>query len=222
MLWMKGLIMRHAPAVILLQNGNRTTRKWPLSHVNPLLIGRSKDCDVTLSERLISRFHARICWNKNQYQVEDLNSRNGTYVNGERIKADILLHNSDEIQLGLRYKFTFVDVDETAPLMPVSEMSGLSLNRETRQVWVNNTLLIPSLSPPQYRLLELLVTANEHPVSCEQVVNTIWHDEDVEGVTDQAVYGHVRRLRSRLAHIDPDFRYILTMRGYGFRFVNRV
>ncbi|MFZ4813533.1 MAG: winged helix-turn-helix domain-containing protein, partial [Phototrophicaceae bacterium] len=38
-----------------------------------------------------------------------------------------------------------------------------------------------------------------------------------EGVSEQAIDALVRRLRDRLAEVDPDTQYIVTMRGHGFR-----
>ncbi|MBK9034546.1 MAG: EAL domain-containing protein [Myxococcales bacterium] len=51
----------------------------------PFRIGRSKDADHTLPTREVSSFHAEIFEDEGGYAVRDLGSRNGTFVNGERI-----------------------------------------------------------------------------------------------------------------------------------------
>ena len=54
------------------------------------IIGRSKkDCDIVLDEKLLSRKHAELIYhNKNEILIRDLNSRNGTYINKNRIEPD--------------------------------------------------------------------------------------------------------------------------------------
>ncbi len=63
------------------------------------LLGRDPFCDVVLPLRSISRQHARILTEGDQYFVEDMHSLNGTYVNGQRIANRTRLKNRDQIQL---------------------------------------------------------------------------------------------------------------------------
>jgi DNA-binding response OmpR family regulator len=50
------------------------------------------------------------------------------------------------------------------------------------------------------------------------VIPIAWPDEDPAGISDEAVNSLVRRLRARLTDIDPSHRYIVAIRGHGFRF----
>jgi DNA-binding response OmpR family regulator len=52
------------------------------------------------------------------------------------------------------------------------------------------------------------------------VIN-VWSEEEALGVSEQAIDALVRRLRDRIAAVDPDHAYIVTVRGHGFRFDNR-
>ena len=74
----------------------------------PFLIGRHADNHLVLRDNRASRNHARIFVEDTSYFIEDLNSRHGTWVNGERI-ARRMLHNSDRIDFGVResYQLTF-------------------------------------------------------------------------------------------------------------------
>jgi pSer/pThr/pTyr-binding forkhead associated (FHA) protein len=74
----------------------------------PFLIGRHADNHLVLRDNRASRNHARILAEGGAYFVEDLNSRHGTWVNGERV-ARRALHNSDRIDFGVResYQLTF-------------------------------------------------------------------------------------------------------------------
>ena len=50
-------------------------------------IGRLVSNDICLDDRFVSRIHCVIRTEDGQYMIEDLNSANGTYLNGERINA---------------------------------------------------------------------------------------------------------------------------------------
>ncbi len=65
-----------------------------------LTIGRSGDCDVRLDGLLISNRHATIFPSNSDLIIEDLNSTNGTYVNGERITGRRVIRPQDVIQIG--------------------------------------------------------------------------------------------------------------------------
>lgn len=64
------------------------------------VIGRSKSCDIVLREQYISNQHVRIWFEKGEWYLEDLGSRNGTEVNGQRIRQRVMLDPQDEISVG--------------------------------------------------------------------------------------------------------------------------
>jgi hypothetical protein len=66
----------------------------------PLLIGRRPDCDLILRDDAVSGHHARVAWDGDTWQLEDLLSTNGTYVNGERVHAPAPLHAGDAVRIG--------------------------------------------------------------------------------------------------------------------------
>jgi pSer/pThr/pTyr-binding forkhead associated (FHA) protein len=65
-----------------------------------LLIGRLPECDVLLSDTLVSRMHARISVQGDSVIVEDLHSTNGVYVNGVRVGHSAALCEGDRILIG--------------------------------------------------------------------------------------------------------------------------
>lgn len=70
-------------------------------------IGRIPDCEVQLLVENVSRRHARILYLNEEYQIEDLGSKNGVYVNGIRVEKCILRKN-DVIDIG-GVKILFVE-----------------------------------------------------------------------------------------------------------------
>ncbi len=208
-------------AMLVLQRGSEAGRRWPLERTRALTIGRSDECDIALPDRQVSRYHARITWRGDGYQLEDLGSKNGTHVNGQDVEGVVPLQDGDEIQVALRFKLAFVDAGATAPLTFDNDKIGLRLDKETRQVWINGILADPPLSLHQYRLLEILWDSGGGVVTREQIVDAVWPEASGEGVSEQAIDALVRRLRERIGETDEEFRYIVTVRGHGFRLENR-
>ena len=95
------------PAVLLVLNPSGQRRKVTLEPL-PFTVGRQADNHLVLRDNRVSRNQFRILPEDGQYVIEDLNSRHGTWVNGERI-ARHRLRNSDRIDFGLResYQLTF-------------------------------------------------------------------------------------------------------------------
>ncbi|MFA4943971.1 MAG: FHA domain-containing protein [Lentisphaeria bacterium] len=64
------------------------------------LIGRAKDCQISLFDKKSSRRHCRISREGNYYAIEDLSSRNGTALNGKLLAKTVILKSGDKIKIG--------------------------------------------------------------------------------------------------------------------------
>lgn len=87
---------RSAAATCTLVTGKR---EWPLSEGENVLgrIGGAADC---FASPTVSRKHARILIKDGRAVLEDLASKNGTFVNGRRVSAPMPLSDGDEVRLG--------------------------------------------------------------------------------------------------------------------------
>jgi len=63
-------------------------------------IGRSADAAVRIEDRYASGLHARVYSRGASYYVEDMNSTNGTYLNGGRLRGEAELKDLDEVRIG--------------------------------------------------------------------------------------------------------------------------
>jgi DNA-binding response OmpR family regulator len=148
--------------------------------------------------------------------MEDAGSKNGVFVNGQRVTSPRPLEDGDRIQIAPGLELIFVDSEATAPL-PRRVEQGLNLDRTERQVMVNGQKVVPPLSTAQYDFLALLAEEPGRVYSRQEIITAVWPDAEPEGVSNDAIDALVRRLRQRLAELDPDHEYVITVRGYGFR-----
>jgi DNA-binding response OmpR family regulator len=201
--------------LLVWQDGELIKNQWILNRT-PMRIGRAPDCDVRLDLRWISRSHALIRLEGAHYMLEDAGSRNGVFVNGQRVTGPRPLQDGDRVQLAPGLELIFVDSEATAPL-PGRTAPGLTLDRAERRVMVRGQELVPPVSTAQFDFLALLAGEPGRVYSRDEVIAAVWPGAAPEGVSDDAIDALVRRLRHRLAEIDPDHDYIVTVRGYGFR-----
>jgi len=85
-------------------NDDDTGTRYALSP--NVVIGRAPDCGLVLEHQAVSRRHARIVQLEDTYYIEDINSRNGTQVNGQRLAGALELGDGDSIKIA-GYKFQF-------------------------------------------------------------------------------------------------------------------
>ncbi|MCL4560642.1 MAG: FHA domain-containing protein [Chloroflexi bacterium] len=211
--------------VLIGQTGPLSGQRWSISHT--VMIGRDASCEIVIPDRQVSRYHARLMPAPDGIILEDLGSKNGTQCNGQRLVDPIVLQDGDLVQVAIIQRFMFLSSDATVPLedgglAPGEPRRLLHLESRSRRVWVGQQEVLPPLSVPQFRLLQLLYEQQGQVVTRQDLVNTIWSEVDAQGVSEQALDALVRRLRDRLAQVDPAHDYIITIRGHGLRLENPV
>lgn len=101
-------VVRPTIAQFTIKAGDQAGKAFPLSEPE-YLIGRHRDNTIQLTDLGVSGFHARIYRGPEGYVLEDLKSRNGTWVNGTRIFHATLAHG-DQVHVGqtdLLYELLF-------------------------------------------------------------------------------------------------------------------
>lgn len=110
-------------AYLVMVRGNNIGETFPIIGAE-LVIGRAAGADLRLNDEGVSRFHCRIRAEGSEILVEDLSSRNGTFINGERIAQGARsLAEGDRLQIGTTsvLRFTYADVADRTTPTPVEE-----------------------------------------------------------------------------------------------------
>jgi hypothetical protein len=174
------------------------------AEVHPLLaaevvVGRESPADLRFAYPQVSRRHARLARSENGYTVCDLSSRFGTFLNGKPVgQAPMALKDGDELVLGGALSLRFHDPAETRGGQRVGRIKGVWIDPETSEVWVDGKHVSPALS-------------------AAQLVLAVWPDAQLEGVSEEAIDGLIKRLRGRLREAGQD--PIEVRRGRGLRLV---
>ena len=94
------------------QTGSDAGKEWPIGATS--VFGRKSSSDVQIKDKGASREHFRIDKVDFLWMVYDLNSRNGTKVNGKRISSSHHLQHGDTISVGeVTWQFGYDDSDRT-------------------------------------------------------------------------------------------------------------
>ena len=112
---------------LVIQDDEGKTTVVPLIR-DEITIGRKEGNTIRLTERNVSRRHARIIRQNNEVQIEDLGSYNGIRVNNARIAERVSLRISDQVQIGdykLYLKAEGVEQVDDARTMPIERIENV-------------------------------------------------------------------------------------------------
>lgn len=110
---------------------------------SPVIIGRSSECDIELrDDPSVSRRHAVLSVIDDGWVLEDLGSKNGTFVHGQRVPGPVALRDGDVVLMGQTRMTLHVDRENPATTAPARDIGPT-----------------PELSPGELRLLKALVDA---------------------------------------------------------------
>lgn len=174
------------PAALLILNPSGQRSRMPLEPI-PFTIGRHADNSLVLRDNRASRNHARIVGENGSYVVEDLNSRHGTWVNGERV-ARRTLRNSDRIDFGVRESYQLTFTIESGEIHRILDQITVSSQSEAEK---NNLSKLRSLvevaralqnSLSTQEVLTAVVDASLAVTGCERGFLMLRRDADLDVV----------------------------------------
>ncbi|AKK04410.1 FHA domain-containing protein [Corynebacterium mustelae] len=89
-----------APKQMTIVDGPMTGSRMDLGALTEITIGRAPDCDFVVADDFASGRHARLMKRGSEWFVEDLDSRNGTFVQGQRIDSPERVSGGSDIKVG--------------------------------------------------------------------------------------------------------------------------
>jgi DNA-binding response OmpR family regulator len=187
-------------------------QEHPLENTSTRM-GRAMENEIVILDKRSSREHARIHRKGRKLILEDLKSTNGTYLNGERLKAPVDLQDGDRITVG-DMDFIFHDPEMTSAETPFPE---LDVDLAAAEVRINRRLV--HLSTKEFALLALLFENRGKVCSKDEIGRVVW-SEYQSGVFDYQIENLVRRLRVKIETDPKTPQLVVTMRGLGYKLSN--
>lgn len=163
-----------------------TPKSQVFSVVNPrTVIGRQEGCAVRIPSGEVSRRHCVLVCEDGNVMIEDLDSCNGTFLNGKRIKSKRLVHPGDTLQIGpvtftVDYSLEDTDVQPGAagrtPKASTVDVDHAAVTRHAATASDTNT------DPTHPALVEEPDDVAEAVIEEDDIVEAAVEEDDVEEV----------------------------------------
>jgi len=159
---------------LILSESKSSPTEYELTE-SEIIIGRDPDVDITIPSPVVSRRHARLSRDGDNYVIEDLGSSNGTFINGKRVNERQLLKSGDQVKLGQA-----IVLDYSAPhneqATVVSKISDPSASVLETQIEQNINFDDLEAAPP--KLVITVAGESSQTYSLTRAVITIGRGQD--------------------------------------------
>ena len=167
-------------ATIRFTDSNEVLQSFNLKET-PVVIGRHPDCDIQLDDVSVSRFHAKITLDNGHFYLQDLNSRNGTILNGDAIAKPTRIFDQAQIKIcdstlsfSLKQAGTLRANEPTAP-SPSKYLSSVFLDDHASE---NASVMSQLDIPSHHQRIHNHATAEQKLVALTKITHAL--SESVE------------------------------------------
>ena len=210
----------HPEAMLVVERGINDYSVIPLD-LPSCILGKAASATVLLSNPYVSRRHALISRRRDHFEIEDLESKNGTLVNGKRLASGAQrLRTGDRIELGRgQVVFRFQSWGSTLTLPPAhqSTTADLVVDTRSREIWLRGQRVSPPFSRKEFDVLALLYQRRGEACSKDDIAAHGWPERAEGDVADQDIEQYIRRLRLRIEPDPSNPQHIITVRRFGYR-----
>lgn len=187
--------------------------------VSPVVVGRSDECELHLAHPLVSRRHASIeLAQGNTYIVTDLESRNGTLVDGRELRgASARAADGSLVQIGpftLKLASSVAEAEETALAPILSGARKVTVENDLRRMLIDDNVAVDRLSPQEFRFIRALVDQSPSVVPTKEAGDRIWGEDKWDLYM---LHNLVRRIRRKLEEGGFPPEVIENIPGSGYR-----
>jgi len=129
-------------------------------------LGRTDDNQISIKNSIVSKKHCKIFIKENDCYIEDLSSKNGTYLNGDIIDTETILKNNDMISLGksgpiFQFKYKATDTDEiNSKILGNGTTKHLFEKKIKKKIIINNKIILSFVIVFLFIMLSLVLGFN--------------------------------------------------------------
>ncbi len=208
-------------AMLIVERGIRDVSVIPLDQ-SVSVLGKPPSAYISIDSPYVSRRHAQIVRQGGRFEILDLGSKNGTCVNGMSLEGERhRLQNGDRIELAHgQVVLRFQQWGSTVTLSSSHRVhvGDVVVDIKSREVWVQGSKLEPPLTRKEFDILGLLYERNGEACSKDEIAARGWPERTGGDIADQDIEQCIRRLRLRIESDPSQPLYIVTLRGFGYKF----
>ncbi len=176
-------------------------------------LGRAPENEIVIPNRLASRQHAQIMREGNRLTLQDLQSANGTFLNGQKVTAPTPLRDGDQVTIaGIHLRVQDPEMtSREAPPLP-----SIQIHLQAAEAFLNQRPL--ALSPKELVLLAYLHQNSGRVCSKDEIGRAVWSEYQT-GIYDYQIENLIRRLRQKIEADPGNPQLLKTVRGMGYKLV---
>ena len=191
--------------------------------------------DIELNDEVVSRQHIEILMRDDKYWIRDLDSTNGTMLNGDRIIADNLYELKHNSKIGLGVEGTsvhtvlvFKETEGTNIMqkkqasagkrVETVEVAWLEIDEGKKEVVIDGEE--KKLSKKEYELLLFLYKNAGNVCSRDEIIEAVWPEsKDHSAISDATIDQLIHRLRERVEPEPANPSRIISKKSFGYMLV---
>jgi len=203
-----------------------------------MVIGRrsaGQQPDIELIDEVVSRRHLEILHQGDKFMIRDLNSTNGTMLDGDRILPDRLyeLRHNSKVGLGVdgdsaHVILLFKETESTNIITKkpgatvaadkAAAVSWLKIDEQKKEVWVDGRKV--SLSRKEYDLIVFLSSNAGKICSRDEIIGSVWPESmDTAAISDATIDQLIHRLREKVEPKPARPVRIISKKSFGYMLV---
>jgi len=154
-------------AYLTIMTGNRSGTNFPLEPERETLIGRGTDCHISVPDPMCSRVHAILRFEEEHWVLRDQESRNGTSVNGQKVR-EATLDDGHVVRVGSHeFEFHLSEEPATADTDDINHTQTIVKDLPIAVRQSNQEVLAALPTPEQVQELLLLYQLSIHLLGCD-------------------------------------------------------
>ena len=186
-------------------------------------LGQSSAADVHIDNKFVSRSHCRIDFADDEYLITDLESKNGTYINGRRLSPNepYVLKAGDVIDLAVnavKLRFPPNSGDDNQTVTMTGPTSEIRVDEERREIWLRGNLLEEQLGRLDFDVLMILYSNPGKVVTFNEIAKSAWPDREDGDYDRNEIHQSISRIRSLIQHDPDEKKFISSKRNVGYMF----
>ena len=173
--------MKQPRLILQSSNGNNNVPVDYSFEQEQIRIGRDSDADFIIQSPFISRKHAEITQDGDNFSLRDAGSKNGTFVNGVRItEKPVTLKAGDVISFSPEIKYLYSESEtlETQSVIIPTGTYGIVIDDKTEDVYIDGIMLKPKLGHNEYLFIKKLTEEPDRIHTYDELTKYIYPETD--------------------------------------------